>query len=125
MSCVSSRRLRMLSTHMDSMSSIAAASSYKEFTSEQMHHVFTVPDEQAVRIMPTSMHKATADIFKALGLSMEDATACADTLLYADTRGIDSHGVSNMMKAYVHWCKVGRVPRCACSCFTGHSPPRV
>jgi L-2-hydroxycarboxylate dehydrogenase (NAD+) len=55
--------------------------------------------------MPASMHKATADIFQALGLRQEDAIACADTLLYADTRGIDSHGVSNMMRAYVHWCR--------------------
>ena len=64
-------------------------------------------------IAPSKMHKATADIFRALGMPSDDADLSADTLMFADTRGIDSHGVSNMMKAYVHWLqrypKVGSV----------------
>jgi hypothetical protein len=104
MTAAANRRLWALGSHVTSSRS-ASSTGYKEFTSEEMHHVFTVPEEAAVKIMPASMHKATSDIFEALGLPADDAAACADTLLYADTRGIDSHGVSNMMKAYVHWCK--------------------
>ena len=62
---------------------------------------FKVPDEIAVRIPQADMRKATEGIFQALGMPEADAQAAADVLLYADLRGIDSHGVSNMMRAYV------------------------
>ena len=62
---------------------------------------FKVPDDIAVRVDQAVMRKATETIFRALGMSEADAAASADVLMYADVRGIDSHGVSNMMRAYV------------------------
>ncbi len=70
---------------------------------------FRVPDEIAVRVSPAAMHAAVVRIFEALGTPPDDAQRCAETLLYADRRGIDSHGVSNMMRAYVAGIRGGAI----------------
>jgi len=70
---------------------------------------FQVPDEIAIRVPPDDMHATVAAIFRALRCSRDDARRCADALLYADVRGIDSHGVSNMMQIYVAMLKQGYV----------------
>mgnify|MGYP005726284281 CR=1 FL=1 len=62
---------------------------------------FKVPEDIAVRVDQAVMRKAVEDIFMAFDMPEEDAKASADVLIYADIRGIDSHGVSNMMRAYV------------------------
>ena len=61
---------------------------------------FKVPDDIAVRVDQAVMRQAVEDIFKAMDMPEAEAEATADVLLYADIRGIDSHGVSNMMRAY-------------------------
>jgi L-2-hydroxycarboxylate dehydrogenase (NAD+) len=43
-----------------------------------------------------------SNIFEALGLSASDASCAAQTVVYADTRGIDSHGVSTILPRYVN-----------------------
>lgn len=70
---------------------------------------FTVPDEIAVRIQPADMHATAVGIFEALGMPPDDASRSADVLLYADVRGIDSHGVSNMMPYYVNGLRDGSI----------------
>lgn len=40
-------------------------------------------------------------------MSAEDAANATDVLLYADLRGIDSHGVSNMFPSYVQYFRNG------------------
>ena len=70
---------------------------------------FKVPEEIAVRVAPATMRQAVEDIFRALGMSDADAERCADVLIYADVRGIDSHGVSNMMRFYVAGLKGGHI----------------
>ena len=62
---------------------------------------FKVPDEIAIRVDESVMRATVEGMFESLGMSHEAAQASADVLLYADLRGIDSHGVSNMMRAYV------------------------
>ena len=62
---------------------------------------FKVPEDIAVRVDQAVMRQAVEDIFKAFDMPEEEAEASADVLIYADIRGIDSHGVSNMMRAYV------------------------
>ena len=62
---------------------------------------FKVPDDIAVRVDQAVMRQAVEDIFKTFDMPEEEAEASADVLIYADVRGIDSHGVSNMMRAYV------------------------
>ena len=62
---------------------------------------FRVPEQIAVRVAAEDMHATVRGIFSALGVPDDDARLCADALLYADVRGIDSHGVSNMTPVYV------------------------
>ena len=70
---------------------------------------FQVPEEIAVRVAPATMRKAVEDIFTTLGMNEDFAAKCADVLIYADVRGIDSHGVSNMMRPYVAGLKGGHI----------------
>ncbi len=70
---------------------------------------FAVPEEIAVRIPSDVMRGAVHEIFMALGMPEDDAQRSTDTLLYADLRGIDSHGVSNMLRAYVAGVRSGDI----------------
>lgn len=62
---------------------------------------FHVPEDIAVRIPQEKMRATVEDIFRKMAMPDEDAVQAADVLLYADLRGIESHGVSNMLRAYV------------------------
>ncbi len=68
---------------------------------------FQVPDDIAVHVAPDDMLATVEAIFQALGCPEGDAQRSADALIYADVRGIDSHGVSNMMPIYVAMLKGG------------------
>ena len=70
---------------------------------------FKVPDDVAVRVKQEEMRHAVEGIFKALDMPDDEAEAAADVLMYADIRGIDSHGVSNMMRAYVAGFKANQI----------------
>lgn len=62
---------------------------------------FKVPEDIAIRVAPDDMRVTVENLFKALGMPEGDAEQAVDVLIYADVRGIDSHGVSNMTRAYV------------------------
>jgi LDH2 family malate/lactate/ureidoglycolate dehydrogenase len=68
-----------------------------------------VPDEIAVRVDADAMRTLVAAIFRRLGMSEPDARQGAEVLVWADLRGVDSHGVSNMMPFYVQWLRDGFV----------------
>jgi LDH2 family malate/lactate/ureidoglycolate dehydrogenase len=68
---------------------------------------FDVPDSLAVRIPADDMCATAAALFASLDMSDEHAARAADVLVYADLRGIDSHGVSNMFPFYVQWLSSG------------------
>jgi len=70
---------------------------------------FRVPDEIAVRVAAADMHATVEGIFRALGAPEADAHRCAETLVWADLRGVDSHGVSNMTPVYVALIRKGEV----------------
>jgi LDH2 family malate/lactate/ureidoglycolate dehydrogenase len=48
-------------------------------------------------------------IFEKLGLTPEDAADGADVLTMADVRGVETHGVSNMLRMYVRDYKAGKL----------------
>ena len=50
-----------------------------------------------------------APIFAALGVSKEDSAEAADVLTMTDLRGVETHGVSNMLRAYVRDYKAGKL----------------
>lgn len=68
---------------------------------------FDVPAELAVRVPPAAMTATAAALFEALGMTAEHAGRAADVLVYADLKGIDSHGVSNMFPFYRTWLQSG------------------
>jgi len=63
--------------------------------------MFHVPHDIAVRVAQQDIRSTVEDIFRKMGMGDTDARQSADVLIYADLRGIESHGVSNMMRSYV------------------------
>ena len=70
---------------------------------------FKVPENIAVRVHQEDMRKTVEEIFMKMQMSLEDSRQAADVLIYADLRGIESHGVSNMMREYIEMFKDGRI----------------
>lgn len=68
-----------------------------------------VPESIAVRVPQEDMRATVENVFKALGLPEDDAALATDVLVWADIRGVDSHGVSNMMPYYVSGLKQGNI----------------
>ena len=70
---------------------------------------FKVPVEDQVRVEHGSLHRTTAAVFEAMGEGAEDADTAADVLVTADLRGVETHGVSNMLRRYVDYYREGRI----------------
>ena len=70
---------------------------------------FKVPEDIAVRIDQKDMRKTVEEIFMKMQMNQEDSKQAADVLIYADLRGVESHGVSNMMKVYIKMLKEGTI----------------
>lgn len=70
---------------------------------------FHVADDIAIRIQGDDMRATVENMFRHLGMPEEDAKRSADALLYADLRGVDTHGVSNMMRVYVAGMQKGTI----------------
>lgn len=62
---------------------------------------FHVPSDIAVHVTPEDMQATVVDIFLKMGMPADDADKAAEVLVYADIRGIETHGVSNMLRGYV------------------------
>ena len=65
-----------------------------------MLETFKVPKKEQVRISETSLRRSVTAFFEKMGESSEDAAIAADTLVTSDLRGVESHGVSNMLRYY-------------------------
>lgn len=63
---------------------------------------FLVPDADQVMVSEADARAATSTIFRKMGMNDEDADLATDVLITSDLRGCESHGVSNMLRAYVH-----------------------
>ena len=70
---------------------------------------FHVPEDIAIRVKQENMRAAVEDIFVKMRMPAKDAALAADVLMYADIRGVESHGVSNMMRSYVAGFQEGRI----------------
>lgn len=62
---------------------------------------FKVPETDQVRVPESSLRKAVQGIFEKCGVPVESAAIGADVLVTADLRGVETHGVSNMLRIYV------------------------
>ena len=70
---------------------------------------FRVPEDIAVRVPAEAMRGTVEDLFIANGMPEDHARQATDVLIWADLRGIDSHGVSNMMAFYLQGLKEGTI----------------
>ena len=73
-----------------------------------MLDIFKVPEEEAVRVNAEDLRSLVTTIFERVNVPPEDAALGADVLVTADLRGVDSHGVSNMLRGYVTAYQEGR-----------------
>src|SRR5712692_313163 len=62
---------------------------------------FKVPLEDQVHVSEAALRQTVAAIFEKCNLTPEDAAIGADVLVTTDLRGVESHGVSNMLRSYV------------------------
>ena len=62
---------------------------------------FKSPKEDEVRIPEQSLRQTVAAIFEKMGETSEAAAEGADVLVMTDLRGVETHGVSNMLRRYV------------------------
>ena len=70
---------------------------------------FKVPEKDQVLVKEAPLRRTVTQIFEKLGVSAEDAADAADVLTMADLRGVETHGVSNMLRAYVRDYKAGKL----------------
>ena len=70
---------------------------------------FKVPAKDQVFVPEAALRETVRQIFEKLGVSPEDAAEGADVLTTADLRGVETHGVSNMLRAYVRDYQAGKL----------------
>ena len=68
-----------------------------------------IPEEITVRVRQEGMRSSVVEIFRKMGMPDTGARQAADVLMYADIRGIESHGVSNMMQTYLNMFREGLI----------------
>ncbi len=62
---------------------------------------FKVSHDEAVFAQGDALKQTVTEVFEKMGVAADDARLAADVLVLADLRGVDSHGVSNMLRTYV------------------------
>ena len=62
---------------------------------------FKVQEKDRVYVPEDRIRAATKALFLKLGLDQKGAGAATDVLIMNDLRGVETHGVSNMMRSYV------------------------
>jgi L-2-hydroxycarboxylate dehydrogenase (NAD+) len=70
---------------------------------------FKVPAKDQVRVSEAALRATVTQIFEKLGVGAEDAAEAADVLTMTDLRGVETHGVSNMLRMYVRDYKAGKL----------------
>ena len=70
---------------------------------------FKVPAKDQVFVAEAALRRTVTEIFEKLGLTPEDAAEGADVLTMTDLRGVETHGVSNMLRAYVRDYRAGKL----------------
>jgi LDH2 family malate/lactate/ureidoglycolate dehydrogenase len=70
---------------------------------------FKVPPADQVRVSEAELRRTVGAIFEKMHLTPEDAALGADVLVTTDLRGVDSHGVSNMLRSYVQSYQKGEI----------------
>src|SRR5438105_11545458 len=70
---------------------------------------FKVPEKDQVLVSEAALRRTVTQIFEEIGVSTEDSAEAADVLTMTDLRGVETHGVSNMLRQYVRDYKAGKL----------------
>ena len=70
---------------------------------------FKPKPEDSERVTVESLHEVVCAIFEKMGVSRTDSEEAANVLTMTDLRGVETHGVSNMLRAYVDQYTSGQV----------------
>ena len=70
---------------------------------------FKPKPEDSERVTVESLHEVVCAIFEKMGVSRSDSEEAANVLTMTDLRGVETHGVSNMLRAYVDQYSSGQV----------------
>ena len=70
---------------------------------------FQIPENVAVRVSEADVRTTVEAVFMHYGMSAENAKQSTDVLVYADLRGYDTHGVSNMLRVYIDFFDKGKI----------------
>lgn len=62
---------------------------------------FKLKEQDLVRVAEGALRETVVSIFDKMGVPQDDSRLAADVLVTADLRGVESHGVSNMLRMYV------------------------
>lgn len=68
---------------------------------------FQIPEDSAVRVGHVALCETAKAMFERVSVPTDDALIAANALVRADLRGVDSHGVSNMLRLYLSSCRSG------------------
>lgn len=70
---------------------------------------FRVNQDDATIVQESDLRNSIAPIFEKMGVPADDARVATDVLVLADLRGVDTHGVSNMLRSYVTGYQNGQI----------------
>ena len=70
---------------------------------------FHLAEEYSIRVHADVLRAKVATLLRKSGVPAEDADLVADGLVSADLRGVDTHGVSNMLRWYLEWYREGTI----------------
>ena len=70
---------------------------------------FRVKPEDAVLVQGDDLRGTVVACFEKVGVPTQDAALAADVLVQADLRGVDTHGVSNMLRSYLTGYQSGQI----------------
>ena len=68
---------------------------------------FHVPHDEEIRIEYSELRSLSVEILIKSGMNKNHAEIASDVLLKAVVRGVDTHGVSNMLRNYVQYFNEG------------------
>ena len=66
---------------------------------------FVSNENNSQKINSENLRKNVEEIFQIMGENLTDAKIAADALILADLRGVESHGISNMLRIYIEGYK--------------------
>lgn len=70
---------------------------------------FKVSRNDEIRVSAEALNRTVQNIFESLGVPPDQAAEGAHVLTMTDLRGVDSHGVSNMLRLYVESFRTGKL----------------